>query len=55
VHGSMSSPTLTVNPLSAIAPGILRRILGAIDGTTSRGAARAPAETGDAATRRPAR
>ena len=38
VHGSMSGPTLTVNPLSAIAPGILRRILGAIDGTTSRGA-----------------
>ncbi len=38
VHGSMSSPTLTVNPLSAIAPGILRRMLGAIDGTTSRGA-----------------
>ena len=55
VHGSMSSPTLTVNPLSAIAPGILRRILGAIDGTTSRGATREPAETGDTATRRPAR
>ena len=56
VHGSMSSPTLTVNPLSAIAPGILRRILGAIDGTTSRGAgAHEPAETGDTATRRPAR
>ena len=56
VHGSMSSPTLTVNPLSAIAPGILRRILGAIDGTTSRGAgAHEPAETGETATRRPAR
>ena len=55
VHGSMSSPTLTVNPLSAIAPGILRRILGAIDGTTSRGAAREPAETGDTPTRRSAR
>jgi hypothetical protein len=56
VRGSMSGPTLTVNPLSAIAPGILRRILGAIDGTTSRGAAREPAETGEtAATRRPAR
>ena len=54
--GSMSSPTLTVNPLSAIAPGILRRILGAIDGTTSRGAgAHEPAETGETATRRPAR
>jgi hypothetical protein len=55
VHGLMSSPTLTVNPLSAIAPGILRRILGAIDGTTSRGGAHDPAETGDAPTRRPAR
>ena len=55
VHGSMSSPTLTVNPLSAIAPGILRRILGAIDGTTSRGAAHEPAGTADTATRRPAR
>ena len=55
VHGSMSSPTLTVNPLSAIAPGILRRMLGAIDGTTSRGGARDPAEIGDAPARRPAR
>jgi hypothetical protein len=55
VHGSMSSPTLTVNPLSAIAPGILRRILGAIDGTTSRGGASDPAQTGAAVTRRPAR
>ena len=55
VHGAMSSPTLTVNPLSAIAPGILRRILGAIDGTTSRGDFAEPAETGDAPARRPAR
>jgi hypothetical protein len=55
VHGSMSAPTLTVNPLSAIAPGILRRMLGAIDGTTSRGAARDPEETGDTVTRRSAR
>jgi hypothetical protein len=55
VHGSMSSPTLTVNPLSAIAPGILRRILGAIDGTTSRGVVRGSAETGETVTRRPAR
>jgi AsmA-like C-terminal region/Protein of unknown function len=54
VHGSMSGPTLTVNPLSAIAPGILRRMLGAIDGTTSRGA-HEPAEAGDTVTRRPAR
>src|SRR6202522_2970261 len=56
VHGSMSSPTLTVNPLSAIAPGILRRMLAAIDGTTSRGAGvHEPAETGATATRRPTR
>ena len=38
VHGSMSDPTVSVNPLSAIAPGIFHRILSAIDGTTSRGA-----------------
>ncbi len=39
VHGPMSGPLLTINPLSAIAPGILRKILGAVDGTTSPGAA----------------
>ena len=55
VHGAMSGPTLTINPLSAIAPGILRRILGAIDGTTSRGDFAEPAETGDAPAHRPAR
>jgi hypothetical protein len=55
VHGAMSGPTLTVNPLSAIAPGILRRILAAIDGTASRGGAIDPAETGDAPARRPTR
>ena len=44
VHGPMGGPTLTVNPLSAIAPGILRRILGAIDGTMSRGGAPEPAQ-----------
>jgi hypothetical protein len=38
VHGPMSGPTLTVNPLSAMAPGILHRILGAIDPTTRTGA-----------------
>ena len=54
VHGAMSGPTLTVNPLSAIAPGILRRILGAIDGTTSRASAAEPDETGAAPVRRPA-
>lgn len=30
VVGSASAPTLTVNPLSAVAPGFLRKILGAI-------------------------
>ena len=54
VHGPMSGPTLTVNPLSAIAPGILRRILGAIDGTASRGGAPEPMETSDAPGRLPA-
>ena len=55
VHGAMSGPTLTVNPLSAIAPGILRRILGAIDGTTSRGGAPEPAQAEEIPAQRPAR
>lgn len=55
VHGSMSDPTLSVNPLSAIAPGIFHRILSAIDGTTSRGDIGDPGETGETATRRPGR
>ena len=55
VHGSMSDPTVSVNALSAIAPGIFHRILSAIDGTTSRGGARDAAETGATMTRRPAR
>jgi AsmA-like C-terminal region/Protein of unknown function len=55
VHGSMSDPTLSVNPLSAIAPGIFHRILSAIDGTTSRGASvHEPDETSETVTRRPA-
>ena len=36
VRGPLSGPQLTINPLSAIAPGILRKIMGAIDGTTAR-------------------
>jgi uncharacterized protein YhdP len=55
VHGPMSGPTLTVNPLSAIAPGILRRILGAIDGTVSRGGAPEPAQAEDLPEQRTAR
>ena len=37
VRGSISSPKVSVNPLSAIAPGILRKILGVMDGSTSTG------------------
>jgi hypothetical protein len=55
VHGAMSGPTLTVNPLSAIAPGILRRILGAIDGTMSRAGAPEPAQAEELPPQRPAR
>ena len=55
VHGPMGGPTLTVNPLSAIAPGILRRILGAIDGTMSRGGAPEPAQAEELPPQRSAR
>jgi hypothetical protein len=34
VTGPASRPTLTVNPLSPFAPGFLRKVFGAIDGTT---------------------
>jgi uncharacterized protein YhdP len=37
VTGSLSSPVVNVNPLSAIAPGLMRKIMGVLDGT-----ARAP-------------
>ena len=37
VQGPLSGPQLTINPLSAIAPGILRKILGVVDGTGPRG------------------
>ncbi len=33
VSGSVSAPVLSFNPLSAIAPGFLRKIFGAIDGS----------------------
>ena len=55
VQGPMSSPAFSVNPLSAIAPGILRRILSAIDGTTTRGGARDPAQASETAPRRSTR
>ncbi len=34
ISGPASGPTLTVNPLSGITPGILRKIFGVVDGTT---------------------
>ena len=34
ITGAVSGPTLTVNPLSGVAPGILRKIMGVMDGTT---------------------
>ena len=37
VQGSLSRPDVTVNPLSAIAPGILRKILGVMEGTGAHG------------------
>jgi hypothetical protein len=46
VHGPMSGPLLTINPLSAMAPGILRKIIGAVDGTASHGAVE-PNDTND--------
>ncbi len=32
--GALSSPVVNVNPLSAIAPGMIRKIMGVLDGTT---------------------
>jgi Protein of unknown function/AsmA-like C-terminal region len=37
VRGPISAPQVSINPLSAIAPGILRKIMGAVDGTGARG------------------
>jgi hypothetical protein len=44
IVGPASGPTLTVNPLSAMTPGILRKVFGALDGTTPM--ADAPAQSG---------
>ena len=33
VSGTVSAPIVTVNPLSAIAPGLMRKIMGVFDGT----------------------
>jgi hypothetical protein len=45
VQGSLSHPEMTVNPLSAIAPGILRKIVSAMDGVGARGGAPGEAVT----------
>ena len=37
VHGPLSGPQVAINPLSAIAPGILRKILGVVDGSAGLG------------------
>jgi hypothetical protein len=34
VTGAFSAPTLNVNPLSVIAPGLIRKVMGIMDGTT---------------------
>jgi len=36
ITGPASAPTLAVNPLSAVTPGFLRKVFGAIDGTEPR-------------------
>jgi hypothetical protein len=33
LSGALSAPVVSVNPLSAIAPGLIRKILGVLDGT----------------------
>jgi len=33
VAGPVTGPTLTINPLSAMTPGFLRKVFGAVDGT----------------------
>ena len=43
ITGSAAQPVLNVNPLSALAPGFLRKIFGAIDDSALTGAGRAPA------------
>lgn len=34
VTGALSEPVVSVNPLSAIAPGMMRKLMGVLDGTT---------------------
>jgi hypothetical protein len=44
INGPASAPTLLFNPLSAIAPGFLRKIFGAIDGTNVHSAQPVPGD-----------
>ncbi len=45
VQGALSRPEVSVNPLSAIAPGILRKMVSAMDASGSRAGAPAEADT----------
>jgi hypothetical protein len=47
VSGPASGPTLSVNPLSAVTPGFLRKIFGALDGTSPAFDDTAPADSSD--------
>ncbi len=35
ITGALSAPTLTINPLSGVTPGIFRKLFGAFDGTST--------------------
>jgi hypothetical protein len=45
VTGAASSPSLNINPLSGMTPGFLRKMFGAIDGTTPSPSADSPASS----------
>lgn len=50
IVGPVTGPTLTVNPLSAMTPGFLRKVFGAVDGTTPLLQETSPSEGAPAAT-----
>jgi Protein of unknown function/AsmA-like C-terminal region len=54
VSGPASGPTLSVNPLSAVTPGFLRKIFGALDGTAQSYDDNAPADFPDSGASAPA-
>jgi hypothetical protein len=47
ISGQASAPTLTVNPLSAVAPGFLRKLFGAGSGQTEASGPMPPPRSGD--------